>query len=72
MILCMSFSNLIKHSTLTGRQTIINRRSAVAKLARNVFVGDLNEDFFITVKMIRMLPDTPREKVKLKFDEKLF
>ena len=38
----------------------------MARLARNVFVGDLKEDFFITVRIIRMLPETPRQKVKLK------
>ena len=37
----------------------------MARLARNVFVGHLNEDFFITVRMMRMLPDTPRQNVKL-------
>ena len=52
--------------TFTGRQTTISKRSAVARLARNVFVGHLNDDFFMTVRMIRMLPDTPRQNVKLK------
>ena len=43
----------------------MRRRSAVARLARKVLVGDLKEDFRITVKMIRMLPHTPRQNVKL-------
>ena len=43
----------------------MRRRSAVARLARKVLVGDLKEDFRITVKMIRMLPQTPRQNVKL-------
>ena len=51
--------------TLTGRQMTMRRRSAVARLARKVLVGDLKEDFRITVKMIRMLPHTPRQNVKL-------
>ena len=37
----------------------------MARLARKVLVGDLKEDFRITVKMIRMLPHTPRQNVKL-------
>ena len=50
---------------MTGKQIIIRRRSAEARLARKVFVGDLKEDFFMTVRMIRMLPETPRQKVIL-------
>ena len=51
--------------TLTGRQMTMRRRSAVARLARKVLVGQLKEDFFITVKMMRILPDTPRQNVRL-------
>ena len=40
-------------------------RSAVARLARNVLVGDLKEDFFITVNIIKILPLTPRQNVRL-------
>ena len=43
----------------------MRRRSAVARLARNVLVGDLKEDFLMTVRMISTLPDTPRQKVRL-------
>ena len=44
----------------------------MARLARKVFVGHLNDDFFITVRMIRMLPDTPKQNVKLEnIDKKL-
>ena len=57
---------MMKKLTFTGRQTTISKRSAVARLARNVLVGHLNDDFFITVRMIRMFPDTPRQNVKLK------
>ena len=57
---------LSEELTFTGRQTTISKRSAVARLARNVLVGHLNDDFFITVRMIRMFPDTPRQNVKLK------
>ena len=56
---------------MTGRQTTISKRSAVARLARKVLVGHLNEDFFITVRMIRMLPDTPRQNVKLENIDKV-
>ena len=52
--------------TLTGKQTMINRRSVVAKLARNVLVGDLNELFLVTVRIISRFPETPRPNVKLK------
>ena len=45
---------------------MINKRSVVARLARNVLVGDLNEFFFITVRIIRRFPETPRANVKLK------
>ena len=51
--------------TLTGRQITMRSRSAVARLAKKVLVGDLKDDFRITVKMIRMLPHTPRQNVKL-------
>ena len=57
--------HLISLLTLTGRQMTMRRRSAVARLARKVLVGDLKEDFRITVNMIRMLPHTPRQNVKL-------
>ena len=39
----------------------------MARLARNVLVGDLKEDFFITVNIIKILPLTPRQNVKLKY-----
>ena len=41
----------------------------MARLARKVLVGDLKEDFRITVKMIRMLPHTPRQNVKLEMNK---
>ena len=65
---CLEPSNLL---TLTGRQITMRRRSAVARLARKVLVGDLKEDFRITVKMIRMLPHTPRQNVKLEMNKGL-
>ena len=43
----------------------------MARLARKVFVGHLNDDFFITVRMIRMLPDTPKQNVKLENIDKV-
>ena len=52
--------------TLVGRQSTMRRRSVVARLARKVLVGDLKELFLLTVRMMRMLPDTPRAKVRLK------
>ena len=52
--------------TLIGRQSTMRRRSVVARLARKVLVGDLNELFLLTVRIMRMLPDTPRAKVRLK------
>ena len=51
--------------TFTGRQRKMRRMSVVARLARKVFVGDLNELFLITVRMMRRLPDTPKQKMKL-------
>ena len=51
--------------TFTGRQVRMRKRSIDAKLPRKVLVGDLNE-FFMTVRMMRMLPTTPRIKVILK------
>ena len=51
--------------TFTGRQVRMRKRSIDAKLPRKVLVGDLNE-FFITVRMMRMLPTTPMIKVILK------
>ena len=59
----------LRNFTLTGKQTMINKRSVVTRLARNVLVGDLNELFFITVRMIRMFPETPRANVKLKQED---
>ena len=44
---------------------MISSRSVVARLARKVFVGDLKELFFMTVRIIRTLPETPRQKIKL-------
>ena len=55
---------------MTGKQTMINKRSVVARLARNVLVGDLNEFFFITVRIISMFPETPRANVKLKWKKR--
>ena len=46
---------------------MINNRSVVARLARNVFVGDLNEFFFITVRIMRRFPETPKANIKLKY-----
>ena len=43
----------------------MRKRSIDAKLPRKVLVGDLNE-FFMTVRIMRMLPTTPRIKVTLK------
>ena len=51
---------------------MINKRSVVARLARNVLVGDLNELFLITVRIISMFPETPRANVKLKKKKNLF
>ena len=44
---------------------MMSSRSVVARLARKVFVGDLKELFFMTVRIIRILPETPRQKIKL-------
>ena len=44
---------------------MISNRSVVARLARKVFVGDLKELFFMTVRIMRRLPETPRQKMKL-------
>ena len=43
----------------------MRKRSIDAKLPRKVLVGDLNE-FFMTVRIIRMLPTTPSIKVILR------
>ena len=51
---------------MIGRQSTMRRRSVVARLARKVLVGDLKELFLMTVRMMRMLPDTPRAKVRLR------
>ena len=51
--------------SFTGRQTRMRRRSVEARFTRKVFVGDLNELFLITVRMMRRLPDTPKQKIKL-------
>ena len=39
--------------------------SVDARLARKVLVGDLKDLLFITVRMIKMFPETPKPKVKL-------
>ena len=52
--------------TFTGRQIVMRRRSVDAKLARNVLVGDLKELFLITVSIIRILPETPKQNIRLK------
>jgi len=57
--------NVNRRNSLIGRQSTMRRRSVVARLARKVLVGDLKELFLMTVRMMRMLPDTPRAKVKL-------
>ena len=44
----------------------MRRRSVDAKLARNVLVGDLKELFLITVSIIRILPETPKQNIRLK------
>ena len=49
-----------------GVQIRMRRRSVVARLARNVLVGDLNDLFCITVKMIRRLPSTPSANINLR------
>ena len=49
---------------------MINKRSVDARLARNVLVGDLNELFLITVRIISTFPETPRANVKLKWKKK--
>ena len=49
---------------------MINKRSVVARLARNVLVGDLNELFVITVRIISTFPETPRANVKLKWKKR--
>ena len=43
----------------------MSSRSVVARLARKVFVGDLKELFFITVRIIKILPETHRQKITL-------
>ena len=43
----------------------MSKRSVEARLAKNVFVGELKELFFITVKIIRMFPETPNANIKL-------
>ena len=51
--------------TLTGRQTTINKRSVVAKLAKNVLVGDLKEFHLMMVTMMRRFPVTPKQNMRL-------
>jgi len=51
--------------TFTGRQTTINKRSVVAKLARNVLVGDLKEFHLMMVTMMRRFPVTPKQNMRL-------
>ena len=45
---------------------VMSKRSVVARLAKNVFVGDLKELFLITVKIISRFPETPKANMKLK------
>ena len=47
---------------------MMSKRSVEAKLAKNVFVGELKELFFMTVKIIRMFPETPNANIKLEID----
>ena len=62
----MNVSCLLMSETLMGVQIRMRRRSVVARLARNVLVGDLNDLFCITVKMIRRLPSTPSANINLR------
>ena len=48
-----------------GVQMRMRRRSVEARLARKVLVGDLNDLFCITVKMISRLPSTPSANITL-------
>ena len=47
---------------------IMSKRSVEARLAKNVFVGELKELFFMTVKIIRMFPETPNANIKLEIE----
>ena len=44
---------------------MISKRSVVARLTRKVLVGHLKDFFRMTVRMIRMFPDTPKQNMKL-------
>ena len=59
------FLSFLISITLTGRQTTMSSRSVDARLARKVLVGDLKDLLLITVRMIKMFPETPNPKVKL-------
>ena len=68
IIFNLSLKNMIIPTikfTFTGRHMIISRRSVEARLTRKMFVGDLKDFFRMTVRMMRMFPETPKQNMKL-------
>ena len=59
-------TNVNRVTSFTGRQIRIRMRSVMARLARNVLVGELKDFLLITVTMIKMLPIIPSRKITLK------
>ena len=59
-------TNVKRVTSFTGRQIRMRMRSVMARLARNVLVGELKDFLLITVTMIKMLPIIPSRKITLK------